>query len=108
MTNEYEDPTEGERCSLQEASEVATRFARLGLEAAAVPLSFLPATAREHLRHSAADTLHGLAVAPRVAYGIMEEVARDIETPVADSDLGSRQRAENEPPDSRHDDTEAR
>jgi hypothetical protein len=91
-----------ERCGVQDAAEMAERFARLGLEAAATPLSWLPDPAREQLRHRAAGALRGLAVAPRVLSGILDEVAREVEVPMRETDLGSRRReqaaAEEEPP----------
>ena len=83
-------------CAFQEATELATRFARLGLEAAATPLAWLPGPAREQLRHSASGALRGLAVAPRVASGILDELAREVDVPMADTDLGSRRRADAE------------
>ncbi|HKJ70734.1 MAG TPA: hypothetical protein VKA55_03195 [Gammaproteobacteria bacterium] len=81
-------------CAFQDAADLATRFARLGLEAAAAPLAWLPDPARDQLRHSAGDALRGLAVAPRVLSGILDELAREVEVPMEESDLGSRRRAE--------------
>ena len=83
-------------CAFQDATDFATRFARLGLEAAAAPLAWLPDPAREQLRHSAGDALRGLAVAPRVLSGILDELAREVDVPMAESDLGSRRRQEAE------------
>ena len=89
-----ENPREEPGCHFQEAAALAERAARLGLEAAAVPLAFLPGRAREQLRHRAAGTLRGLAVGPRILSGILDEVARDVEVPMAESDLGTRRREE--------------
>lgn len=89
----------GPGCAFQDATDFATRFARLGLEAAATPLAWLPTPAREQLRHSAGDALRGLAVAPRVLSGILDELARDVEVPMEESDLGSRRRQEAEAAD---------
>ena len=83
-------------CAFQDATDFATRFARLGLEAAAAPLAWLPDPAREQLRHSASDALRGLAVAPRVLSGILDELAREVDVPMEESDLGSRRRREAE------------
>ncbi|MFA9462416.1 hypothetical protein [Thiohalorhabdus methylotrophus] len=81
-------------CGFQEATDLATRLARLGLETAATPLTWLPGPAREHLRHNAASALRGLAVGPRVLSGILEEVAREVQVPLEESHLGSRRRQE--------------
>lgn len=83
-------------CAFQDATELATRFTRLGLEAAAAPLAWLPDPAREQLRHTAADVLRGVAAGPRVLSGVLDEVAREIEVPMEESDLGSRRRDEAE------------
>ena len=87
----HEDRAEA-GCSFQETAHFAERFARLGLEAAATPLSWLPDPAREQLRHRAAGALRGLAVGPRVLSGILDEVAREVEVPMGESDLGRRRR----------------
>jgi len=84
-------------CAFQEATDFATRFARLGLEAAATPLAWLPDSARDQLRHTTGEALRGLAVAPRVVSGVLDELAREVEVPMAETDLGSRRRAEGEP-----------
>jgi hypothetical protein len=93
-------------CAFQDATDFATRFARLGLEAAAAPLAWLPDPAREQLRHSASDALRGLAVAPRVLSGVLDELAREVDMPMAESDLGSRRRQEAETDDRPADDRE--
>jgi hypothetical protein len=85
----HEDRSEA-GCSFQETAHFAERFARLGLEAAATPLSWLPDPARQQLRHRAAGALRGLAVAPRVLSGLLDEVAREVEVPMRESDLGHR------------------
>jgi hypothetical protein len=87
-------------CAFQDATDLATRFARLGLEAAAAPLAWLPDPAREQLRHSASDALRGLAVAPRVLSGILDELAREVDVPMEESDLGSRRREAEAGPES--------
>lgn len=93
---EEEEPAFDASCAFQEATDFATRFARLGLEAAATPLAWLPDPAREQLRHTAGEALRGLAVAPRVVSGVLDELAREVEVPVEETDLGSRRRAEAE------------
>ncbi|MFP4560495.1 MAG: hypothetical protein ACLFRB_08945 [Thiohalorhabdus sp.] len=92
-TGESAEPGEA-GCSFQDATELATRAARLGLEAAATPLSWLPGPAREGLRHGAANALRGLAVGPRVLSGILEEVAREVQVPLEESHLASRREEE--------------
>lgn len=103
MSQDTDNPETGERgselgfdpaCAFQEASDWATRFARLGLEAAATPLAWLPDETRGQLRQSAGEALRGLAVGPRVLSGALEELAREVEVPLEDSDLGSRRRDE--------------
>ena len=91
-----EEPAFDAGCAFQEATDFATRFARLGLEAAATPLAWLPDPAREQLRHTAGEALRGLAVAPRVVSGVLDELAREVEVPMEETDLGSRRRAEAE------------
>ncbi|HKJ88478.1 MAG TPA: hypothetical protein VKA48_08220 [Gammaproteobacteria bacterium] len=98
---ESEDSGRGEQgteeeagCGFQDATDLAARMARLGLEAAATPLSWLPEPAREQIRHRASETLRGLAVGPRVLSGIMEEVAREVQAPLEESHLGSRRERE--------------
>jgi len=91
-----EEPAAQAGCAFQDATDLATRFARLGLEAAAAPLAWLPDPVREQMRHSASDALRGLAVGPRVLSGVLDELAREVDVPMAESDLGSRRRAEAE------------
>lgn len=111
MSQDTERPKTGEAgpepdfdpaCAFQEATDWATRFARLGLEAAATPLAWLPDETRGQLRQSAGEALRGLAVGPRILSGALEELAREVEVPLEESDLGSRRRAEagTEPQDS--------
>lgn len=103
MSQDTERPETGERgsepgfdpaCAFQEATDWATRFARLGLEAAATPLAWLPGETRGQLRQGAGEALRGLAVGPRVLSGALEELAREVEVPLEESDLGTRRRAE--------------
>jgi len=103
MSQDTERPETGEAgseagfdpaCAFQEATDWATRFARLGLEAAATPLAWLPEETRGQLRQSAGEALRGLAVGPRVLSGALEELAREVEVPLEESDLGTRRRAE--------------
>ncbi|MEF8793808.1 hypothetical protein [Thiohalorhabdus sp.] len=93
-TEAEEESTFDASCAFQEATDFASRFTRLGLEAAATPLAWLPDPAREQLRHTAGEALRGLAVAPRVVSGVLDELAREVEVPVEETDLGSRRRAE--------------
>ncbi|KPV39256.1 hypothetical protein AN478_13395 [Thiohalorhabdus denitrificans] len=92
-SGESSEPREA-GCGFQDATDLATRAARLGLEAAATPLSWLPGPARESLRHNAANALRGLAVGPRILSGILEEVAREVQVPLEESHLGSRREGE--------------
>lgn len=81
-------------CAFQQATDLMARFTRLGLEVGAMPLAWLPDETRGRLRQNAADTLHGLAIAPRILSGLLDEVARDITVPLEETNLGTRRREE--------------
>lgn len=83
-------------CAFQDATDLAARFTRLGLEAAAAPLAWLPDETRSQLRRSAGDALRSLAVGPRLLSGVLDEVAREVEVPLEESHLGQRRRSEEE------------
>ncbi len=83
-------------CRFQDTTDLATRFVRLGLEVASLPLTLLPENLQEQARHGAADVLRGAAVVPRVLSGVLDEVAREVEVPLEESNLESRRRAEAE------------
>ncbi len=81
-------------CAFQQATDLVARFTRLGLEAGAMPLAWLPEETRGRLRQNAAEALHGLAIAPRVLSGLLDEVAREVTVPLEETDLGTRRREE--------------
>ena len=89
-------------CAFQDATDLATRFLRLGLETASLPFTFLPQGMQDKARHGAAGVLRGAAEVPRVVSGVLDEVAREVEVPLEESNLAARRRAEageEEPPE---------
>ncbi len=78
----------------EDGAEITASLTRIGIETAGLALGWLPEAARERIRHTAGNTLRGLALGPYILGGVLEVAAREVETYNEMEDLGVRKQTD--------------